>query len=381
MRVLFEIIYLTPLIICIIWFIAIMVTFIKPENRFKIPLLIFFLNSILALTMSNLYERGLYNSFLDLYIPAVFSALSMFPLYYIYIKKLVSQDEYKFNYWYKHLVIPFAAMLIAAISLYGFATPDNRMLWIRNLVLEDMRIDRSYYYLNIQDSILRKLFLILSVAYFYLTVRTINNYKSTIKQFFSNDDDVSLPWFTTFKYSYYLTIVAAFAYFTLGRYATSQTVVLPVISHFLLSIFFWNIGYHGKQQKKVYSQLNMLTVSDVKQVYEKIGIEQKLCEQIDEKQIYCDQNITLAKLALLIGTNKSYLSRYINQELNSNFSDYINKKRVDHAAGLLLHNDKNIYEVCELSGFNSLSSFYRAFKKFKGTTPNRFQDDDPANAG
>src|SRR5690606_30495915 len=106
---------------------------------------------------------------------------------------------------------------------------ENRIQWIRNLVLEDMRIDRSYSYLNIQDSILRKLFLVLSVAYFYLTVRTINNYKSTIKQFFSNDDDVSLPWFTTFKYSYYLTIVAAFAYFTLGRYATSQTVVLPVI--------------------------------------------------------------------------------------------------------------------------------------------------------
>ena len=375
MNHLIEILYLTPLLICILWFISILVTLLNKDNLFKVPLLLFFLNSMLALIMSNLYERQLHIHFLFLYVPAVFSALSMFPLYYIYIRKLTSPGEYYFLKWYKHLLVPFFAMLIALILVFAKTSTVERLDWIHNLVFEEPRDDLHYSLLNNMDSIFRKLFLVISVIYFYLTTKIIHEYKSIIKQFFSNYERVSLYWFNTFKYSYFLTIIAAFTYFSLSRFVTSQTVVLPVITHFLLAIFFWNIGYYGKQQNKIFYVEELPDTNNSKTTYEKIGLETKLLEQLDEKQAYREKDLTLSKLALLIGTNKSYLSRYINQELNTNFNDLINEKRVLYAKELLLNENRNLYDICEISGFNSMSSFYRAFKKFAGTTPNTYDKD------
>lgn len=336
--------------------------------------MIFLLNSVLALIMSNLYERQHPIPFLKLYVPAVFSALSMFPLYYIYIKKLVSIDKYGFKQWYKHLMIPFLCMILGWILVYQTTTSEGRFEWISNLVFEKPRVSLQYAYLNTFDSVMRKLFLVLSVIYFYLTIRTINDYKTTINQFFSNYESVSLSWFTIFKYSYSLSILAAFAYFSLGRYATSQTVILPLISHCLLAVFFWNAGYFGKQQNRIHIETDSNAEVDTSSIYDKIGIGLKLLEQLDEKQVYRDKDLSLVKLAQLIGTNRSYLSNYINQELNTNFNDLINEKRVNYAQILLANEDMKVYEICEVSGFNSISSFYRAFKKFTGYTPGNMED-------
>lgn len=90
---------------------------------------------------------------------------------------------------------------------------------------------------------------------------------------------------------------------------------------------------------------------------------------LDNKQAFLDKDINLSKLSLAIGTNRNYLSRYINQELNTNFNDLINKKRVHYAIELLKNKQFSLLEVGELSGFNSVASFYRAFKKFTGSAP------------
>src|SRR5690606_6413150 len=141
-----------------------------------------------------------------------------------------------------------------------------------------------------------------------------------------------------------------------------------LISHTLLTVFFWNAGFYGRLQNKIYSQLTPDQEPKEKSVYEKLGIEQRLLEELDHRQAYLDKDLTLLKLALLIGTNRTYLSRYINQELNTNFNDLVNEKRVNYAFKLLSDDGKKLNEICELSGFNSMSSFYRAFKKFRGYT-------------
>lgn len=265
-------------------------------------------------------------------------------------------------------------MILGWVLVYQMTTAKGRFEWISNLVFGTPRENSKYIYLYTFDSLMRKLFLVLTVIYFYLTIRTINDYKTTIKQFFSNYERVSLSWFTMFKYSYSLTILAAFAYFSLERYATSQTIILPLISHCLLAVFFWNAGYYGKQQNKIHLETDPNDETETSNGYDKVGIGLKLLEQLGEKQVYRDKDLTLVKLAQLIGTNRSYLSNYINQELNTNFNDLINEKRVNYAQILLVQEDKKVYEICELSGFNSTSSFYRAFKKFTGYTPGNIVD-------
>ena len=47
-------------------------------------------------------------------------------------------------------------------------------------------------------------------------------------------------------------------------------------------------------------------------------------ECIYEEQIYLNPKLTLTDLALKVGTNRTYLSNYINHELKKTFFDFIN---------------------------------------------------------
>lgn len=77
-----------------------------------------------------------------------------------------------------------------------------------------------------------------------------------------------------------------------------------------------------------------------------------------------------------IGTNRTYLSSYFNNKLNITFYDYINNLRIEKTGKQLLATypyTMNIDEIAERSGFNSTSTFRRAFFKNTGMTPLQYR--------
>lgn len=68
------------------------------------------------------------------------------------------------------------------------------------------------------------------------------------------------------------------------------------------------------------------------------------------------------------------LSKLINENLNSNFTEFINKYRIEEAKQLIVTNSNYTIEaIGNSSGFNSKSAFYKAFKAYAGTTPAKFK--------
>ena len=70
------------------------------------------------------------------------------------------------------------------------------------------------------------------------------------------------------------------------------------------------------------------------------------------------------------------VSNSINQNSKCNFSDYVNKLRVEKAKKYLVkpqYIDYNIESIGYECGFNSKSTFYLAFKKFTSITPTEFR--------
>ena len=60
--------------------------------------------------------------------------------------------------------------------------------------------------------------------------------------------------------------------------------------------------------------------------------------------------------------------------MKETLNSFIIRKRIEKAAAQLLHHkEKTITEVSEDLGFNDLSSFSKAFKKFYGISPNQFK--------
>jgi AraC-like DNA-binding protein len=91
-----------------------------------------------------------------------------------------------------------------------------------------------------------------------------------------------------------------------------------------------------------------------------------------EEKLYQEPELTLADLAKKLQTNSSVLSRVINQCFMLNFNDYINKYRVEDVIAKMSDpkfRNQTLLSIAFDAGFNSKSTFNRAFLKFKETTP------------
>lgn len=97
---------------------------------------------------------------------------------------------------------------------------------------------------------------------------------------------------------------------------------------------------------------------------------------MEEQQLYLNPKLTISDVTNAIGTNRTYLSSYFNNKLNITFYDYINNLRIEKTGKQLLATypyTMNIDEIAERSGFNSTSTFRRAFFKNTGMTPLQYR--------
>ena len=104
--------------------------------------------------------------------------------------------------------------------------------------------------------------------------------------------------------------------------------------------------------------------------------QRQLTREIEVNEIYLNPKLTLSELAQAVGTNRTYLSNYLNSVLNTTFYDYINAFRLNRAIKMLEDNDSTATttEIAEACGFNSLSTFRRVFVREKGCSFSQYKE-------
>lgn len=104
-------------------------------------------------------------------------------------------------------------------------------------------------------------------------------------------------------------------------------------------------------------------------------IYRDLTRLMEEEHIYLQQDIKITDLAKIMGTNRTYLSRYINKNYQLSFSDFININRIQHAEKLMLENPNvSRISLAVESGYSSVQSFMNNFRKFSGKRADRISD-------
>lgn len=105
-------------------------------------------------------------------------------------------------------------------------------------------------------------------------------------------------------------------------------------------------------------------------------IVSKLEDLMLGQKIYRDSTLSRDKLAELIGTNRTYLSKVVNDRFGKSVSQLINTYRVNRAVELLGNTDAGLSmkRIEEESGFSSSSSFFRIFKDHVGMSPAKFRE-------
>ncbi len=102
---------------------------------------------------------------------------------------------------------------------------------------------------------------------------------------------------------------------------------------------------------------------------EEEAFKARIAEWLDAKH-FLNPEITIDQAAKQMGTNRTYLSSYLNNVYNTTFREWINGKRIDYASKLLLNEPAlSVADVATQVGFNSSTYFIRQFSKCTGTTP------------
>ena len=103
---------------------------------------------------------------------------------------------------------------------------------------------------------------------------------------------------------------------------------------------------------------------------------QKIYDIVVIKKKYKDPNFSSKDLAKLLQTNTRYLSAVVNSRFGMNYSCLLNEYRIKDAIRLLSDKkcaDKNVEEISAMVGFANRQSFYAAFYRIVGETPNGYR--------
>ncbi|HNX60133.1 MAG TPA: helix-turn-helix domain-containing protein [Spirochaetota bacterium] len=103
-------------------------------------------------------------------------------------------------------------------------------------------------------------------------------------------------------------------------------------------------------------------------------LEDRLADIMEDGKIYCDEDLSLERLASMAEISPHMLSEFINSKFGMNFNSYINSYRVAEAKSLLADDaDRSVLSVGFASGFNSKSAFYRVFTEIEGVSPGEYR--------
>lgn len=164
----------------------------------------------------------------------------------------------------------------------------------------------------------------------------------------------------------------------------------------MFSVLFSIVFYRHRYEKlaTLYKEHSRLSVSKGLNYYQKndkqlvlTGEQEKfrriyngVLRLFDKEKIYLDPGLTIRGIAQQLYTNEKYVSKAVNLCAEMNFSNFLNKYRVNEAINYMrtpLYDPLSLEQIMERSGFYSRSTFTSAFKNSTGMSPGQYRNQFP----
>ena len=85
------------------------------------------------------------------------------------------------------------------------------------------------------------------------------------------------------------------------------------------------------------------------------------------------RDLSLRSIAEEINISAGYLSTLFRQETGKTITEYVNEKRIEHAAGLLHSSTLQVQTVAQYCGIPDVNYFTKIFKRYQGVTPREYR--------
>lgn len=317
-------------------------------------------------------------------------ALTFIPLFFLFLRDLITGTTQQFRYVIKHLILP--AIFIASTPLL-YLLPDT-----------DPSVGIGQYGYNYKYLAGQAVLVIQTVFYTLRMFKRYSRYSGKLQTYYHASSK------NTFKIR---NLLAAFVIFLLVLDNWLMSFVIPaqvfqVIYPLVLLVAGLLTGWLGltieayKQPETVKvnimptaektvvnnnpgtlatpvspmvyiqePQTSRIPFGDVK----KKDIYERMVKYLKEEEPFTNPKLTLKQMASDLDTNTRYLSMVINEVEGCNFNQMLNRYRVNKIIKLLVDNQAESYSylgLAQKAGFHSKSVFISAFKAQTGTTPSEF---------
>lgn len=255
---------------------------------------------------------------------------------------------------------------------------------------EGIRLD--HVEVDHQDPWLFNFFLLLTVIsgpfYFVLSISLFKKLDIDIFNNFSSYEHVDLDWLRKLVYIFGAIWTTLMIFTTLHHVLHLFSWVFCTHGLTLsLSAFIILIGYYGLKQKEIFIHFpdqNVEYITEPKAKYAGISLSateievyiNKIKQFMEAEKPYLDADISLPELANKLEIPSHHLSRVINEQLGTNFFDFINQYRIEEVKARINNPEFDKLSLLGIafdSGFNTKSAFNRVFKKMTGLTPSEYR--------
>lgn len=323
---------------------------------------------------ANWYARDSYREFL-FFVP--FQQLFLIgPVFFFYVRTLLNN---KLELTRRDLIHFLPALIYLIYSLIVF-------------ISDQYVFEEFYYYADGRDKDLAFWYqltgLFSMLFYLLLSLRIYQKYRTLLVHVVSFADRIAFKWIKHFIIAFSLVLVLRVLFFMLNpEWGSFGRKYWYYLCFSILWLYIAIEGYSKtlKTSQSLNADLLAELDSDGDQSIELIPSSQeakalkewavKINHLFDTEEVYKNSNLTVTDLAEILETNRNMVSKVINQEFNINFNDFVNQRRAQAVIEQLYlgrHIHNTLLGIALECGFNSKTTFNRAFKKHTGTTPKQY---------
>jgi AraC-like DNA-binding protein len=286
------------------------------------------------------------------------------PLYYLAVRHLTTLSGIRLRD-YLIFLAPTLVVSFGAVSLYVFNYENGYQF---------SRVFIAFY-------------VIVMLIWSYNKVK---EYYKLQKEYYSVVENTSTDNLRLLSIMALTLIPVAVATWVLSHYHESvalTVVMIVLLSAVLLVIanFLYRIRYSAENLRRRLSEYDAMEKNTAERAVSAENAYAKCLEKLDraiyEDKVFLDPEISLVSLAVIIKTNRTYLSDAIHLTYGLSFSDFINHLRIEHALASIREKHQKgedilVKDIALTSGYNISSSFYRAFERETGQTPTQWMKEN-----
>ncbi|MBD0427798.1 helix-turn-helix domain-containing protein [Aquisalinus flavus] len=342
--------------------------------RLRLASVLACLAGIAALPLIATFARGLYEFYLPLVLPML---LALPPAIYLYVSEHTAERSTGMPSW-RHAAMPLAGLGIALG--YWLLPAASRSTMLVDGALPEGVMPAALAFLTFT---LVLLWCLSSFGYLAMVIRKLRSFRARLKDQYSNLYQRELRWIDWLTVM--IVVLWCLSAITIvsdnlgpGRLFADEATLALAAGVLLFLIVFATAP--ASRQEAVADMPGQASDELPKGKYERSALSPEIADTIagrieaamSQGQLYLDPDLSLQQLSRYVRAAPHHVSQTLNERMGTTFFDFVSHWRIERAKHLLTSDKSSILAIAHDVGFNSRSTFYKAFRKETGTTPRAF---------